>query len=303
MAISTKRTAEPVKSKPKGTTHKAQRKRKTKTKKDTTKGWTQQVRRYLPGWPMWVGGGIVAATCYFLLRAFFSSPVPDAVVAPKGYTVRGIDVSHHQGPIDWELLRNEATLNELPLAFAFIKATEGSDIVDSRFRQNFAEARKYGIMRGAYHFYRTTTPAKRQAQHFISHVELLPGDLPPVLDVEVAPQGISAEAFRQGILEWLARVEQHYGVRPILYTYYSFRQQYLNDPVFDLYPYWIAHYHVDSVRYKGAWAFWQHADNGQLPGIKEKVDLNIFNGTYHDLEQLAIPDKSHSATTHTPSPN
>ena len=83
-------------------------------------------------------------------------------------------------------------------------------------------------------------------------------------------------------------MEQHYGVRPILYTYHSFRQQYMNDPVFDLYPYWIAHYYVDSVRYKGAWAFWQHSDSGQLPGIKEKVDLNIFNGTYDDLQHMAI---------------
>ena len=123
-------------------------------------------------------------------------------------------------------------------------------------------------------------------------VELQPGDLPPVLDVEIHPQDISAEDFRQGILEWLARVEQHYGVRPILYTYHSFRQQYMNDPVFDLYPYWIAHYYVDSVRYKGAWAFWQHSDRGQLPGIKEKVDLNIFNGTYKELQQLAIQAQS-----------
>ena len=277
------------KRKTKTTTKKTSTPKKKPTAKKNTKRWTQQFRKYLPGWPTWVGGGIVAATCYFLLRAFFSSSVPDEVVAPKGYMVRGIDVSHHQGTIDWELLRNEATINDQPLSFAFIKATEGSDIVDSRFKKNFAEAKKYGIMRGAYHFYRTTTPAKQQAEHFISHVELQPGDLPPVLDVEVAPLGVSAEAFRQGILEWLARVEQHYGVRPILYTYHAFRQQYLNDPVFDLYPYWIAHYHVDSVRYKGAWAFWQHADNGQLPGIKEKVDLNIFNGSYAQLQQLAIP--------------
>ena len=239
-------------------------------------------------WPPLVGAAIVAVSCYYLLRAIFSSSVADHAAAPKGYTVHGIDVSHHQGVINWELLRNQATIDDCPVAFAFIKATEGSDMVDPQFKKNFQEARKYGIMRGAYHFYRTTTPAKQQAEHFIRNVELLPGDLPPVLDVETHPQGISAEDFRQGILEWLARVEQHYGVRPILYTYHSFHQQFMNDPVFNLYPYWIAHYYVDSVRYKGAWAFWQHSDSGQLPGIKEKVDLNIFNGTYADLERLGI---------------
>ena len=256
-------------------------KRKTKHKALTLRGWGKL-------WPLLVGAVIVVVSCYFLLRLFFTSTIADNAAAPKGYTVHGIDVSHHQGTIDWELLRNSATIDDYPVAFAFIKATEGSDIVDSQFKKNIAQARKYGIMCGAYHFYRTTTPAKQQAEHFIRNVELQPGDLPPVLDVEIHPQGISAEDFRQGILEWLARVEQHYGVRPILYTYHSFRQQYMNDPVFDLYPYWIAHYYVDSVRYKGAWAFWQHSDSGQLPGIKEKVDLNIFNGTYDDLQHMAI---------------
>ena len=259
-------------------------KRKTKKKAlPLGRGWGRL-------WPTLVGAVIVVVSCFFLFRAIFTSSVDDETTAPKGYTVHGIDVSHHQGTIDWELLRNSATIDDYPLAFAFIKATESSDIVDSQFKKNFAQAKKYGIMRGAYHFYRTTTPAKQKAEHFIRNVELLPCDLPPVLDVEIHPQGISAEDFRQGILEWLARVEQHYGVRPILYTYHSFRQQYMNDPVFDLYPYWIAHYHVDSVRYKGPWAFWQHSDRGQLPGIKEKVDLNIFNGTYEELQQLGLKE-------------
>ena len=259
-------------------------KRKSTRKASLGKRW----QRLLPSL---VGAVIVVVSCFFLFKAIFTSSVTDNADAPKGYTVHGIDVSHHQGSINWELLRNSASIDGYPVIFAFIKATEGSDIVDSQFKKNFEGARKYGIMRGAYHFYRTTTSAKQQAEHFIRNVELQPGDLPPVLDVEIRPQGISAEDFRQGILEWLARVEQHYGVRPILYTYHSFRQQYMNDPVFDLYPYWIAHYHVDSVRYKGPWAFWQHSDRGELPGIKEKVDLNIFNGTYDELKPLAIPAK------------
>ncbi len=112
-----------------------------------------------------------------------------------------------------------------------------------------------------------------------------------MLDVEVKPASVSQENFRQGILEWLLRVEQHYGVKPILYTYHSFHQQYMNDSVFNLYPYWIAHYYVDSVRYRGPWAFWQHSDSGQLPGIKEKVDLDLFRGSFEELQQLTIGRK------------
>ncbi len=246
-------------------------------------------RDHVPGWPLWLGAAIVGVTCWLLFCAIFAGQVSVTYTTPAGYTVHGIDVSRYQGTIDWELLRNQASVDGEPLSFVFVKATEGCDLSDPRFAQNFSAARRYGILRGAYHFYRASTSAKRQAEHFIQHVKLESGDLPPVLDVEVKPAGVGAEDFRQGILEWMVRVEQHYGVRPILYTYHSFRQQYMNDSVFNLYPYWIAHYYVDSVRYQGPWAFWQHSDIGRLPGIKGNVDMNIFNGTYEELLKLTIP--------------
>lgn len=262
--------------------------RKTAKSRHKQRGLKEWLRRFLPGWPTWLGAVIVVVTCWMLYKALANREVSTSYSIPEGYTVHGIDVSHHQGAINWELLRNQAIIDGHPLSFVFIKATEGSDNVDSRFIQNFSAARQYGIMRGAYHFYRASVPAKKQAEHFIKHVQLENGDLPPVLDVEVRPSGISDDSFRQGILEWLVRVEQHYGVKPILYTYHSFRQQWMRDSVFNHYPFWIAHYYVDSVRYRGPWAFWQHSDSGQLPGINEKVDLNIFNGNYEELQRLAI---------------
>lgn len=251
-------------------------------------GLWRRVRRWLPGWPTLLGAVIVGVTCWVLYKTLVEKDVDTAYSPPPGYTVHGIDVSHHQGDIDWELLRNQGSIDGQPLSFVFIKATEGSDMVDRRFSRNFSEARKHGIMRGAYHFYRTSAPAKAQAEHFIRHVTLEPGDLPPVLDVEVKPAEVGQEELRQGILEWLVRVEQHYHVKPIVYTYHAFHQQYMNDSVFNIYPYWIAHYYVDSVRYRGPWAFWQHSDAGQLPGIKGAVDLDIFRGSYDELRKLAI---------------
>ena len=94
------------------------------------------------------------------------------------------------------------------------------------------------------------------------------------------------------IRKWLDIVENHYGVKPIIYTYYKFKTRYLNDSVFDDYPYWIAHYYVDKVEYKGEWKFWQHTDAGKLPGIKGYVDFNIYNGSFYDLRQLCIQNKS-----------
>ena len=96
------------------------------------------------------------------------------------------------------------------------------------------------------------------------------------------------EDFQQDILTWLHIVEDRYHVKPILYTYYKFKEKYLSTPVFEDYPYWIAHYYVDKVEYKGEWKFWQHTDVGKLPGIKGYVDFNIYNGSYYDLKKLTI---------------
>jgi lysozyme len=78
--------------------------------------------------------------------------------------------------------------------------------------------------------------------------------------------------------------------KPIIYASYKFKTKYLNDSVFDSYSYWIAHYYVDSVRYQGEWKFWQHTDVGTLPGIDEKVDLNIFNGSSSELKELLLAE-------------
>ncbi len=114
------------------------------------------------------------------------------------------------------------------------------------------------------------------------------GDLPPVLDIEHKPKNKSAEDFQRDVLTWLHIVENKYHVKPILYTYYKFKEQYLCAPVFDDYPYWIAHYYVEKVEYKGPWKFWQHTDAGKLDGIKGYVDLNIYNGSYYELRKLTI---------------
>lgn len=208
------------------------------------------------------------------------------VCMPYGYFVHGIDVSHYQGNINWEELALNQT-GEYPIHFVFMKATEGSDLDDKTFPQNFELARRHGFIRGAYHFLTTKTDPLMQAEFFIRNVKLKQGDLPPVLDVEVAGKK-SKEELQENVKKWLFRVEEHYGVKPIIYTSYKFKMKYLNDSLFNTYPYWIAHYYVSSVRYEGKWDFWQHSDVGRVPGIKESVDLNVFNGSLEELRELTI---------------
>lgn len=206
---------------------------------------------------------------------------------PAGYEIHGIDISHYQGDINWNLLRN-SQIEGYPLRFIMIKSTEGSSRTDSKFKDNFHQAREYGFIRGAYHFWSNKSSARDQAYFFLNQVHLEEGDLPPVLDVEHKPQDRSTEDFQRDILTWLHIVEDKYHVKPIIYTYYKFKENYLNTPVFDDYPYWIAHYYVDKVEYKGAWKFWQHTDVGQLPGINGYVDFNIFNGSFYAMKKMTI---------------
>ncbi|MBP3726228.1 MAG: glycoside hydrolase family 25 protein [Bacteroidaceae bacterium] len=244
----------------------------------------------------WTIGMICACLYVFVFYYFFVGPfgfrwhalfgTPDY---PEGFDIHGIDISHHQGDIDWDALHN-AMVAKCPLRFILVKATEGKSYVDPKFKENFVHARDYGYLRGAYHYLSTKSTAREQAEFFIKTVRLEEGDLPPVLDVEERPADMSLLDFQREVLTWLHLVEEHYGVKPILYTYYKFKENYLNDSRFDDYPFWIAHYYVRHLTYEGEWKFWQHTDAGQLPGIKVNVDLNVYNGSFYDLQQLTIKE-------------
>lgn len=242
----------------------------------------------------WTGGILIAVAYVWAFYYFFVGPFGFRWRAlygdanyPGGYEIRGIDISHYQGDIDWDQLQN-AMIEKCPIRFIVMKATEGSSKIDPSFKYNFKQALEYGYIRGAYHFWSNHSSARQQAYFFLNNVPLESGDLPPVLDVEHKPKDKSVEDFQQDILTWLHIVEDRYHVKPIIYTYYKFKKQYLDTPVFDDYPYWIAHYYVDKIEYQGEWKFWQHTDAGKLPGIKGYVDFNIYNGSFYDLKRLCI---------------
>ena len=278
----------------------SQKKRAMARKKTPRRGGSRGRRRSssflqrYPRWAWWIGGTAVIVLYVFLFYHFFVGPTGfrwralygDAEY-PEGYEIHGIDISHYQGKIDWEQLTN-AMIKGCPVRFVIIKSTEGSSRLDENFRENFNQARDFGFIRGVYHFWSNKSTAREQAYYFLDQVHLTDGDLPPVLDIEHKPADKSVEDFQRDVLTWLHIVEDKYHVKPIIYTYYKFKEQYLSAPVFEDYPYWIAHYYVDKVQYKGKWKFWQHTDVGKLPGIKGYVDFNIYNGSYYELKQLCI---------------
>lgn len=270
--------------------------KKTTTKKKTTTRRKKKVSRNpfkrIPSYALWISLSVIAIIyVYFFYRTFVGpysfrwKALYGNVTYPAG-TVRGIDISHYQDNINWDKLRN-AQIQGSPVSFVFVKATEGTNILDENFNQNFFNAKKNDMIRGAYHFYSTSSSAKAQAKYYCKMVQLDENDLPPILDVEKI-NNLTPKQLQKEVLTWMNIVEKHYGTTPILYTYYKFRKDYLNSPEFDRYPYWIAHYYVDSLEYKGDWKFWQHTDAGKVDGIKGNVDINLFNGTYEDLLDMTI---------------
>jgi lysozyme len=256
-------------------------------------------RKETPAWVRYLLSVVASVVFMLLFFYFFIRPYMYrwkpcyglkgyGVCMPYGFKVHGIDVSHYQGKVDWAELAKAQNDEQFPLRFVFMKASEGGDLADDAFQANFDSAKAHGFVRGAYHFYNPKTDPVRQADFFIRSVQLRRGDLPPVLDIE--QRGSSKSQLQRDLKIWLQRVEAHYGVKPILYASYKFKTDYLTDSVFNTYPYWIAHYYVDSVAYEGDWKFWQHTDVGTLPGIKGHVDLNVLHGTMEDLEALTLKD-------------
>lgn len=209
---------------------------------------------------------------------------------PSGYKLHGIDVSKWQSRIDWKRVK-DMKVGDVQFSFAFIKATEGSWRSDKQFASNWENARRHGLIRGAYHFFLPQINPKVQAANFIRVVSLKSGDLPPVIDVEES-NGMSIEQVRKGTKTFMDILEKHYGVKPILYTNRDFYKRYFADqPDFKPYILWIAHYHVDelSMPDDAKWHFWQHSDEGHVNGINEKVDFNVFNGDSAALRRICVP--------------
>jgi len=201
----------------------------------------------------------------------------------SGFEVHGIDVSHHQGWINWDSIAVQ------PIHFAFVKATEGAEHRDSLFSYNWAEMERIGIIRGAYHFFSPGVDPKLQAENFINQVAFMPGDLVPVVDVEVLGKN-SADDLRDKLITWLDIIETHYGVRPLIYSNQKFYLENLLD-FENEYPTWIARYNTiaPSISFTAPWDFWQYGNQGRVDGIKGAVDLNVFRGSLSEIEAFTFP--------------
>jgi lysozyme len=197
----------------------------------------------------------------------------------------GIDVSEYQGNINWQKVKWIDEVYEIN--FVLIRATAGNDRVDAQFEKNWENAKSKKMIRGAYHYYRPNENSLEQANFFIKRVKLKKGDLPPVLDIEKLPKNQSLDSLKVGLKRWLLRVENYYGVKPIIYSGDKYFTAFLEKQFSD-YTFWIANYSVFDEKIDKSWQFWQFTENAKVDGIKGNVDLNIFNGTKNQLKYLTI---------------
>ncbi|WP_094092927.1 GH25 family lysozyme [Paenibacillus physcomitrellae] len=196
----------------------------------------------------------------------------------------GLDVSHHNGSIDW------ANVAASGYSFVFIKASEGKTFKDPQFAANLAGAKAAGLLTGAYHFLDATTPenARLEADHFIETLQSAGGieqlDLPPVLDYEDNPGKLTTAQINQVAKAFLSEFETVTGVRPTIYTGNVFAANF--DATFSAYKLWVAKYSSKQptpVTAWDSWSIWQYSQTGSIPGVTGNVDLDQFNGTLDDL--------------------
>jgi lysozyme len=220
--------------------------------------------------------------------------------------VEGIDVFDGQGTVEWPAVRDAG------VAFAFVKATQGTYDTQSTFAANWAGAKAAGVARGAYHFFDPTEDGAAQADHFLAVVgALAPGDLPAMLDLE-CPDGESdcvgtgqsgaadPSTLRARVDAFLEAVEQATGAAPILYTFPAyFTSSGVDASGLEGYPLFVANVGSSGGAASGAcfevpapWAaatFWQYAWTGSIEGIQGPVDRDRYLGDLAGLAGLALP--------------
>lgn len=201
---------------------------------------------------------------------------PHVELAPLWYPVVGVDVSNHQGEIDWERLASSG------VAFAYIKATEGATFKDKSFARNWSEAARVGISRGAYHFFRLCRSVAEQVKNVIETVPKDPEALPPVIDAEdtgPCTATLSPSDHAAILKDFLDALEQHYGRRPLVYTTAEFDNVMLEGTGLAGERFWARSLVIPPLFRTRQWVLWQYHNRGRRPGVKGDVDLNVFRGT------------------------
>ena len=194
--------------------------------------------------------------------------------------IHGTDVSHYQGDVFWEAVGDNSKLQ-----YVYIKASEGSTIIDDRYQQNIIQAHRHGLKVGSYHFFRVRAGLMAQLKNFMSQCRPGDQDLIPMIDVE-STNGMPSQQFCDSLRAFLLMVEQAYKQKPLIYTFRNFYNKHLAGQ-FNDYQFMIAMYTPDPpVLSDGRdYIMWQYTAKGHINGISTYVDKSRFMGR-HSMREI-----------------
>ena len=220
---------------------------------------------------VWLIAGLIllSGAGAWIYHAFFAER---ANPSQAEYPLRGIDISAHNGEIDFAKLRDAG------VRFAYVKATEGADFLDKRYVANCTGLSREGIALGAYHFFRFDKDGEMQAWNFLNALKGRKMQLPPAIDVE--EWGNTDDPGRrllQKVLRRMVWLMLEEGYEPIIYTNKNGYQRYVRDRFTDI-PLWICSFTDPPMEGDAVpWTIWQFSHRGSIAGITGAVDCNTIN--------------------------
>lgn len=203
-----------------------------------------------------------------------------------GPTLKGIDISKYQETVDWKKVKGAGQ------TFAFSRTSDGLKYPDAYFTKNWKGMKAAGLIRGAYQFFRPAQNPTAQANDLIERIEsaggLLPGDLPPVLDLEVT-DGVAKATVVSRAKTWIKVVEAKYKIKPLVYTGNNMAS--VTQSHFSAYHLWVPNYGATCPLMPSGWKnwkFWQTSESGTVSGVNGPCDTNLFNGNVTKLKELTV---------------
>lgn len=207
-------------------------------------------------------------------------------VDPVKYPIRGIDISAHNGMMNFEAIASDG------IEFVFIKATEGRDFRDTNFRLNYEKAREAGLMIGAYHYFRYDSDGVDQAVNLLNTVGDRQLDLGIAVDVEDTgnASGVPLDSIKMRLRD----MTEYLNLRGYRVLFYTNRDGYYEKilPELEGMPLWICSFYANPI--EAEWTFWQYNHRGRVKGVRGDVDMNAFGGSREDWRQYIL-DTRHVA--------
>jgi len=221
--------------------------------------------------------------CFFLLTLFFVSKLFAA-----DDSIYGIDISHHQGEISWEQVKQ---WNGKKLHFVYIKATEGATLIDKNYKKNLQGAKDQNLLVGSYHYFKTGSSPEAQFENFKKMASKDSQNLIPIVDVEERGK-CNIEAFHARLRCFLKLVEKYYGCKPMIYTANNFYNKHLANK-YKEYKVFIGRYskNMPTMKDKQDWCVWQFSKKGVVHGIPKAVDINMLHEKF-EIAKLMINQAS-----------